>query len=440
MIKATATISILATLVGVAGVLLPQNEAAAQRNRDDVVVAPLSDEAAETSRTRLEEQLRRYSDRFVTRVTLGANQVRDTSESSDARFRALQWKTVSLSTMVELAIGQDPVTNLLDMMVMTTLSRLVLEDYWLPVVFGESEGAALVEDYRLLEEDIWRIADQVLTPDQQETLRSLIVEWHEENPDQILPWYVRLDEFSGQRAADLQDLGRSGGLLGIRAARESIDEIQAFGERIIFYLQRAPLLTSFALEESIARILRGEEVTSLIDDTERFTTAAEELVAVVAQLPYDQFAAIDQFMLRLTDQRVALLEDLEGSGPQAEAVLGELRRSLEAAERIMVLTGTGGESATGTESEAIDLADYRELAVNAEATARELRLLIEATDELLGSAAWADRESQTSRAMDRLELAQRSMIDRVALAAIGVIAFFFVALLVYRFVAARIGR
>ena len=183
-------------------------------------------------------------------------------------------------------------------------------------------GAALVEDYRLLEEDIWRIADQVLTPDQQETLRSLIVEWHEENPDQILPWYVRLDEFSGQRAADLQDLGRSGGLLGIRAARESIDEIQAFGERIIFYLQRAPLLTSFALEESIARILRGEEVTSLIDDTERFTTAAEELVAVVAQLPYDQFAAIDQFMLRLTDQRVALLEDLEGSGPQAEAVLG----------------------------------------------------------------------------------------------------------------------
>lgn len=415
--------------------LLAAHAGFAQRGSDEVLVAPLGEAGADASLTQLEDQLRRYADRFVTRIAQTTNQLRNSAETPQQRLAMLQWKTVSLSTMVELAIGQNVVTSLFDMLVVTTLTRIMLEDFYLPEIFGEDRGTPLLESYRILEEDIWQIADQVLTEEQQDSLHSLILDWRRQNPDQIYPWYVRLDEFSGQRAADLRAVEASGGLLGLRAARQSIDEVQAFGERMMFYMQRAPLLLSFSLEESVARILQAQEVTAVIEDTERFTTAAEELVEVVAQLPYDQFAAIDQLMQRLSEQRSEFVSDLEGYGPQTEAVLVELRQSLQTLERIMLLVGVDDEPADG---QGFDINDYTSLAIEAAEAGRELRLVLESAERLLGSTAWADRELQTSGAFARVEAAQAALIDRLAVAAAVVIAFFFLALLVYRVVAARV--
>ena len=57
------------------------------------------------------------------------------------------WKTVSYAAIVNVAIGQNAVTNLLDMMTLTRLSRLVVESYWIPEVLGEDLGAHFLQAF-----------------------------------------------------------------------------------------------------------------------------------------------------------------------------------------------------------------------------------------------------------------------------------------------------
>jgi hypothetical protein len=405
--------------------------AMAQRT-EEVVVAPIGDEGevtvASMTREELEDQVRRFADRYFTRVTLAANKVREQTTTSEQYLLMQQWKSISFATIVQIAIGQNAVTNLLDMMVLTTLSRVLVEEYWVPEVIGESIGQDFISAYRILEKDIWTVADAVLTTDQQDDLRILISEWRTANPDQIYPWYVRLSEFSGQRAARLNSLKQSGGLLKeVAKAREAAEEMQEFGERVLFYLQRAPALTSMEMENSFLEVLGGPEMSLILDDVDRFVVAVEELVAVIDELPGDRLAAVDQLMERISEERRALIQDLSTTGPDVSEALNELRQSVEAFERI-VNTLNQGEAA----SEPFDIDKYQAVAAEAGKTASELRLLAEALSDTL------DNSSNLVSLIDTLAETQTNLMNRLFLLAVALIFIFFAVLLVYRHLAKRL--
>lgn len=167
------------TVVSVTVALFGCSTASAQRETDTVVVAPLAGEAGadggRISQGELEDQLRRYADRFYTRVVLATHTIATDAATAAERLLMHNWKSVSVATIVELAIGPNAVTNLLDMMVLTTLTRQTVESYWVPEIFGE-KGQPLLDSYLVLEDDIWSIADRVLTPAQQDDLTSLLTE------------------------------------------------------------------------------------------------------------------------------------------------------------------------------------------------------------------------------------------------------------------------
>lgn len=164
--------------------------------------------------------------------------------------------------------------------------KMVIRDYWKPEVFGEERGDILLQASTLVEADIWAIANDVLTTQQQRDLADLITEWHAENPEQIYPWMIRMSEFSGQRAASLNAVKQSGGMLkAVHQVRETAEEFQAFGERVLFYLQRAPGMTSNAMETSVLQLLGGRHVAEVMEDAGRFVSAVERLVDVVEALP-----------------------------------------------------------------------------------------------------------------------------------------------------------
>ncbi len=407
-------------------------EPAMAQRTEEVVVAPIGDKGENTAksmtREELEDQVRRFADRYFTRVTLAANNVRAQTTTSEQYLLMQQWKSVSFATIVQIAIGQNAVTNLLDMMVLTTLSRVLVEEYWVPEVIGESVGQDFISAYRILEEDIWTVADAVLTTDQQDDLRSLISEWHTANPDQIYPWYVRLSEFSGQRAARLNSIKQSGGLLKeVARAREAAEEMQAFGERVLFYLQRAPAITSTEFENSVLEVLGGPEMSLILDDVDRFVVAVEELVAVIDELPGDRLAAVDQLMERISEERRALIQDLSTTGPDVSEALNELRQSVEAFERI-VNTLNQGEAT----SEPFDIDKYQAVAAEAGKTASELRLLAEALGDTL------DNSSNLVSLIDTLAETQTNLMNRLFLLAVALIFIFFAVLLVYRHLAKRL--
>jgi len=284
----------------------------------NVVIAPLgSGDRASTSgvtREELEDHVRRFADRYITRVALATNVI--ANESDDVRFKQLmeRWKSVSYASVVDIAIGPNAVTNLLDMMTLTRLSRVMVESHWVPEVLGPELGEGFLRTFVDLEQDIWTVADEALTESQQDELKSLVDDWYAKNPEQTYPWYVRLSDFSGQRAASLAAVQQTGGLLKeVARAREAAAEIQAFGERVLFYLQRAPMITSAEFQASANDVLGGPQVSKAIDDMDRFVVAVERLVQSVQGLPGSRLAAVDQIMDRIGEERVALIRDLASS-------------------------------------------------------------------------------------------------------------------------------
>ena len=161
--------------------------AANGQQAEQVVIAPLGSGDTVTSgmtREELEDGVRRYADRYFTRIAIATNNIRDNSDSQEIKRFMHDWKSVSYASGIEIAIGPNAVTNLLDMMTMTRLSRLVVESHWIPELLGEELGAELRETYIDLEEDIWTVAEGVLTAQHRDELVFLVDEWHAENPEQ----------------------------------------------------------------------------------------------------------------------------------------------------------------------------------------------------------------------------------------------------------------
>jgi hypothetical protein len=308
------------------------------------------------------------------------------------------------------------------------LTRLVVESHWIPEVLGEELGRDFLTTFTDLEKDIWTVADDVLTAGQQEELIFLVDQWHAENPEQIYPWYVRLSNFSGQRAASVAAVQQTGGMLKeVARAREAAEEIQAFGERVLFYLQRAPMLTSNEFESGVSSILSGPEVSKMMNDTDRFVTSIEQLVEALVELPEGRIAAVDQFMDRVGEERAAVLQDLSRAEPGVRELLAELLPVLESIERTVTIAKT-----PDPESRPFDVNEYRALIAESTTAAAELRLLVQSFTELLASA------TETKPLLDALVDAENTVANRVFLQLVALIFIFFVALLGYRFVASRL--
>ena len=398
----------------------------------DVFVAEINGgapgESSAMTRVELEAHVRRFSDRYITRIAIAANAVIDSSQPLEGRRFMEDWKNVSFAAIVDVAIGPDAVTNLMDMMVLTMLSRMVVEDYWAPKIADEEVRLAFLQAFHDLEQDIWTVADDVLTPENQEALADLVAEWHGENPEQVFPWYVRLSNFSGQRAASLNAVKQSGGMLAeVARAREAAEEMQAFGERVLFYLQRAPMMTSGQFESSVNNVFSGPEVTRLLTDVERFVIAADRLVQIVDDLPESRLAAVDQLMDRLGEEREAMMATLAAESPEMRQLLVELLPILESVERTVAMANVDNPN-----SRPFDINEYTAMVDQSAATVVEMRLLVESVTNLM---AGVEDVSGLTDAMIEIETA---MLDRFFLRMVGFLVIFFLILIASRFVWVRI--
>ncbi len=149
MVKAESPSLVLTTILVIMTLLavLPDYSAAQQRTQK-VIVAPVSDSGQPgviTTRQQLEEQVRRFADRYIKRMSIAVDTMRK-YPLTPAQFESVQnWETMSSTSAVDIAIGSNAVTNLFDMMTLTSYSRMVIEDYWVPERFGDETGRPLLD-------------------------------------------------------------------------------------------------------------------------------------------------------------------------------------------------------------------------------------------------------------------------------------------------------
>ncbi|MHC5053177.1 MAG: hypothetical protein ACYTKD_00495 [Planctomycetota bacterium] len=217
-----------------------------------------------------------------------------TSDDPVLRLAASRHLAGSLRAAIEIATGPEPEVNLLDMVTFVVLSRIVMDDYYLPELYG-SQGEELREAFVRLERGIWGIADQVLDEKNRAELLRLISEWRRDNPTIVHVGWVRLFAFSEivGRAAEARSAKARGLLASMKKATETGDRALLLGERAAFLIQRLPLLAGtqlhvtsqtvlaelgFAISKSEGILDEIRGLRPLVADAERLTEATRALV------------------------------------------------------------------------------------------------------------------------------------------------------------------
>jgi hypothetical protein len=394
----------------------------------------------------------RFSDTFAARVNEATQEFADKAATPEARIQAMSWSVRQCTSAYTIATGPNANIALLDMIVLVTLGRMVHEEYLLPKVWGEVDRPMVVA-FQALERDVWNVATTVLTPEQQAAVHEALRTWREENPDLSGTAFVRIpafrDIFKARSDEDPQKKNGLGDLLsvdplsGLEPAVREIEQTRQFGERAMFYLQRAPLILSAQIELLTLNFARMPDVQSALQDSRRVSQAAASIADTAAKLPeavrVEREAAVKQVSDALTLQREGLVADLEKSEAPARKVLVDARATLEAgAQMSTALQGAiasldkfvgrfeekpvpaGAPPAPPVEpGKPFDIAEYGEAATKIGAMARDLNGVVTSLDQSLPQVQRVMDEA-ADRAFTRgLELGAL-LIATAAIAALGV--------------------
>jgi hypothetical protein len=360
---------------------------------------------------RTQSEVMREADAYATIIAQAADDFANKVGTVEARTDALQWKLQQATAAYINATGENPNLNAVDMVVLATLSRAVIENYWVGQKYG-SAAVPLLEAHRKLEQGAFAVARSVLPRAQEEELRKLALEWWQRFPNQHYVGAVRLREFSAvlgknggdglaSRANSVLNLLNLDPLSGLDPAVRAIEQTRYLAERMMYYAERAPLLLSWQVELLTYRVTDQPPVqqalsnlTSLSQSAAVFAQTAQELPSLVNT---QREAAINQLFAGIATERSNILASLESQETRLQQLLPEVRqtlatggnmansldgaiKSLDTFVRYVSPPDTNPAPAA-TNSQPFNVLDYGKAATQIGAMSRDLNLLISSANQ-----------------------------------------------------------
>ena len=153
------------TLLLLAAVCLWMTSCASSGSPADSTTDALSPaDGSKMTQQELQSKLMAFGDRYFAASLETASILEDALKTPESRHTAAGARLVALTVTTDIAASPNPGGALLDMTVFVTpCRRMVLEDYWMPEVYGEAGLPVLRRAPIELEEDIWGIAAEVYT-------------------------------------------------------------------------------------------------------------------------------------------------------------------------------------------------------------------------------------------------------------------------------------
>jgi hypothetical protein len=347
--------------------------------------------------TVLQQQVMRFADTYVATIAEACDDVTTRSTNSQFRLTIMRWKLGQATSAYTDATGQNPAVNALDILVLTTMARMVVEDYGV-----ETYGDAilpLLEAQRNMEASAWTLARGVLKPSQEKELRGLIQEWREKNPHQRYVGPIRFREFVaalGKKPTQATTAPTSifsllylDPLAGLDPTAAAIEETRELGERAMYYSQRMPMLLSWQVEVLVNQLASQPESKQVLNDASRLAESADIFAKTAQQLPQlinDQRQAAIQQILDglaaneqksrelLTDTRLTL-----NSAGEAATNLNAAIQSLTAF--VQYVSPTNAPSSSATNSRPFNVLDYGAAAAQVGAAANNLNALLASVNQ-----------------------------------------------------------
>ena len=334
----------------------------------------------------------RFADDYTGRISDPIAKLDLQSTQPDVRLRAHNWRVNQATAAYTIASGANPTINALDMIVLATLSRMVVEDRLLED-YGEP-ARPLLDAHRHLEQQSWSLVSGVLDAEQVKEVRAAIDRWHAENPTTRSVAQVRFADFAAlelRRGKEQQESNGIFGFIGLDplsnldpAVRE-LEQTRQLAERTIYYLQRAPSLLDMEVERLVYQLAAMPEAKQTLANIDRLSLAAEAMGQLSARAPQliasERQAIISQLSSALHEEQDRLqpllvsLRDVLNAGTQTSQSVTGTVTALDA----LVARFQPDEpepASTSTPKRPFDITEYA-------ATARDLAAAAERVQSLL---------------------------------------------------------
>jgi hypothetical protein len=320
----------------------------------------------------------------------------------EAASEALRWKAVLFAYSMRIAGGYNPYGSLVDMVALVSFNRNALEDYWVHT----PQGAAFqpwLDSSREFETNVWQAAKAAFRPEQLDALRKAIEDYRRTHASVKYPLFIQPLEFTAElkgttsRSEEQSSILGFVGLdptIGLDPAIQEVTRTRLFAERSMFTVQRMPTMMRLQAEILMDNFLRQAEMQQTLTNTTRLAESADRISRAVESV--SQTAAL--MPDRLSQERAAILKDLEQQEGKLRDLTSEVGRSLAEAEKMssaLTITITNvdalmkrfgvGESKTNqapaTNAEPFKILDYAETAARIGDMARDLNTLIASVDQ-----------------------------------------------------------
>lgn len=285
----------------------------------------LKESNSQLTRKELSLRLRRLAMSYLGDVPEACEKIASADLPLDKRVLALTIRANSSDSVITIAADPDPQVSLLNMVTVLTLHRILAEERGEEFFGDHSRG--YINATRRMENEAWKLAEQVLDPDEMKQLRELIIQYRKDNPEEVYVWWVRFSEFSGYKETfSIANIGRGvvDLFLPVGDAVAGIETTTDVAERATWLAARQALIVQWRIELTFLQTLSAPETTRLLDDIQRVAQTidnlpkdiAKERVAIQASLE-DQNGALN----RLLTKAKSIVEEVNKTAQQASEIV-----------------------------------------------------------------------------------------------------------------------
>ena len=276
----------------------------------------------------------RFADVYSVMMAQAFDQLSESLNTPEGRAQTMQRKASQADAAVAIATGPSPIVNLMDMVVLVTLTRMAQEDYWVPKVYGD-KGLPLLAILKSRETEVWKLAAERLSPDQVRQMHELIDDFRRKYPDQHYTAFLRFGEFATLLGKNVEaEKGKKGSILSLlyvdplvnlTPATRQIEQTRYLAERAMFYFQRLPNLLQQHAQVAYLNMAASPEVQQALKMSEQWTGVIDQMPGLI---PREREAAINQFFAGLANERTNLFDNLASQEPRTAALLTNLQSTL----------------------------------------------------------------------------------------------------------------
>ena len=341
----------------------------------------------------LQSQLLRFADNYIDAINL-ASWGLQRSDGQPAERRTLLRRRIAITNdVLAIATAANTNANLLDMVILVTLNRMSVADFWLPQRYGESAKSLLLASQEA-EKEIWRIAATALQPEQIKELRTAIQTWHDQHPDVRSPRDIGALGF----ASDVAKMNRGSRpgitssvfnlltidpLAGLDPATRELANTRLFAERGMFLARHMPTLIRWETELLVIQTAEMPQMEKLLANTTQLSESADRFSQTAERLPG-----------LISTERQQIVQALNTQLPGLTSLAAQTEKALDAGKLM-----SNGTTATlksfqdvlrqlqarpsNPDSEPFRINDYTAAAAQINATTQNLVKLLQTFDQTL---------------------------------------------------------